>query len=250
MDFVDVASNSDNTADELYALTGKLPAMIGRGPLISDVSRYNISDAADSTYGLDADPATVSSVYINSNAVDAVSILKAVPTDIDPPLVRLVSKDIATSDDETASGDRGIIGVAEIVYESADIPLQPVSIRMRIPRSNSLIVNHWDELDNAANSRELFNIFSRYGTVWVRAENTGEKDANLFTAINNKGNDLGVTAGDCVRAFLYDDALYLDFIVIMADGSSVRPVTGTLDQLVLIHRVLTSGVLVTSVQLV
>ena len=39
-------------------------------------------------------------------------------------------------------------------------------------------------------------------------------------------------------------------IVCSSDGASVRPVMGTLDQLVLIHRVLTSGVLVTSVQFV
>ena len=75
-------------------------------------------------------------------------------------------------------------------------------------------------MDNAANSAELFNIFSRYGTVWVRSEATAEKDANLFTAINNKGNNLGVSAGDCVRAFIYNDELCLDFIVIMADGVS------------------------------
>lgn len=233
MDFVDVASNSSNTAEELYALTGKLPAMIGRGPLISDVSRYKVSDAADSTYGLDADPATVSTVYINSSAVDAFKILKTVPADITPPLVRMVSKDTGSDNTQTntpgtttSRDNQPVQGVSlrasEIVYESADIPLQPVSVRMRIPRSNSLIVNHWDEMDNAANSRELFNIFSRYGTVWVRSEATAEKDANLFSAINSKGSNLGVGAGDCVSAFLYNDALYLDFIVIMADGKSTK----------------------------
>ena len=223
MDFVDVANNTNQTAEELYVLTGKLPAMIGRGPLISDKSRFTASD-----YGDEDSPAEVSSVYINSSAIDGFKITKIVPI-TEPELVRRISED--TGSDTTTSGDTSAptisndspaigVGPAEIIYTSIDIPLQPVSIRMRIPRQNQLIVNHWDEMDNAANSAELFNIFSRYGTVWVRSEATAEKDANLFTAINNKGNNLGVSAGDCVRAFIYDDELYLDFIVIMADGVS------------------------------
>ncbi|MBQ3585574.1 MAG: hypothetical protein II964_02545, partial [Synergistaceae bacterium] len=228
MDFVDVANNTNQTAEELYILTGKLPAMIGRGPLISDTSRVT-----GASYGDDSDPAEVTSVYINSSALDAVKITKTVPI-TEPRLVRLMSEDTGsdtpvTSGDTstpTTSGDEGggMVGViaSDIIYTSIDIPLQPVSIRMRIPRQNQLIVNHWDEMDSAANSAELFNIFSRYGTVWVRSEATSEKDANLFTAINNKGNNLGVSAGDCVRAFIYNDELYLDFIVIMADGASVK----------------------------
>ena len=224
MDFADVASNANNTADELYVLTGKLPAMIGRGPLISDTSRIT-----GASYGDDSDPASVSSVYIHSSAVDGFKITKSVPV-TDPPLVRLMSTD--TGSDTTTSDDNpspvpvtsGEVGVAPsaVIYTSIDIPLQPVAIRMRVPRSNSLIVNHWDEMDSASNSAELFNIFSRYGTVWVRSEATAERDANLFTAINNKGSNLGVGAGDCVRAFLYNDELCLDFIVIMADGASVN----------------------------
>ena len=220
MDFADVAHDSNETAIELFRLTGKYPAMIGRGPLIAQ-SRIAASD-----YGDDADPAEVSSVYINSTAVDAFRIVKTVPDG----LVRLTSADTGTtaSDDATVpaptnpvSGDASF-APSEVVYTSTDIPLQPVSIRMVVPRSNRLIVNHWDEMNSASDSAELFRIFSRYGTVWVRAENTGEKDANLFSAIGNKGSGIGVGAGDCVRAFLYNDALYLDFIVIMADGSSVN----------------------------
>ena len=81
-------------------------------------------------------------------------------------------------------------------------------------------MNRWEELDNAANARELFNMFSRFGTVWVRSSAANERDANLFTAINNKGSNIGVSAGDCVRAFIYDNALYLDFIVLLADAVS------------------------------
>ena len=168
---------------------------------------------------------------VGSTAVDAVKIAKSVPEG----LVRLhvvdTGSDTTTSGDSngnnsnngTASSDKMQgVSVSEVTVTSIDIPLQPVSIRMRVPRSNSLIVNHWNELDSASNSTELFNIFSRYGTVWVRSEATRERDANLFTAINNKGSNIGVSAADCVRAFLYNDELYLDFIVIMADGSSVK----------------------------
>ncbi|MBQ6971409.1 MAG: hypothetical protein IJP86_03525 [Synergistaceae bacterium] len=223
MDFADVANNDDETAIELFRLTGKLPAMIGRGPLIAE-SRITASD-----YGDDADPASVSSVYINSAAVDAFRIVKAVPEG----LVRMVSSDTGSDDSDdggstpspdspATSGDAAMFSTSEIVYTSLDIPLQPIAVRMRIPRSNSLIVSHWDEMDSTANARDLFNVFARYGTVWVRSEATGERDANLFTAINNKGSNLGVGASDIVRAFLYEDALYLDFIVIMADGTSVN----------------------------
>lgn len=222
MDFADVANNDEETAIELFRLTGKSPAMIGRGPLIS-LSRITGSD-----YGDDADPANVSTVYINSSATDAFRIVKVVPEG----LVRLVSEDTGSGtesgdttppDTPPTSGDvANGVSVAEVTYVSLDIPLQPVAIRMRIPRANSLIVGHWDEIENASTSLELFNIFSRYGTVWVRSDATGEMDANLFTAINNKGSGLGVGASDCVRAFAYDDALYLDFIVIMADGTSLN----------------------------
>ncbi|MBQ6982929.1 MAG: hypothetical protein IJQ15_10945, partial [Synergistaceae bacterium] len=222
MDFADVANNDDETALELFRLTGKYPAMIGRGPLIS-MSRITGSD-----YGDDAEPAEVSPVYINSSAIGAFKITKAVPEG----LVRLVSEDTGSDDtgDDTpdtpetpetpTSGDAAEFRMSEVIYTSLDIPLQPIAVRMRIPRQNQLIVNRWNEMDNASNSLELFNIFARYGTVLVRSESTGERDADLFYAINNKGSDLGVSASDCVRAFLYDDALYLDFIVVMADGKS------------------------------
>ncbi len=225
MKFTDVANNDDETALELFRLTGKYPAMIGRGPLIA------MSRITDSDYGDDADPAEVSSVYINSSAIDAFKITKAVPEG----LVRLVSEDTGSEDtgndtpdtpetpetpETPTSGDAASFKMSEVVYTSIDIPLQPIAVRMRIPRQNQLIVNRWNEMDNASSSLELFNIFARYGTVFVRSESTGERDADLFYAINNKGSNLGVGASDCVRAFLYNDALYLDFIVIMADGKS------------------------------
>lgn len=221
MKFVDVASNANQTAEELYILTGKLPAMIGVGPLISDTSRVT-----GASYGDDADPASVVEAYPHSAAIDAFRITKAVPEG----LVRLASEDTGSDDtstttsgdQSTTSGDTGIRGVSasEVIYTSLDIPLQPIAIRMRVPRLNSLIADHWDEMNNAENSEALFNIFARYGTVWVRSDATAEKDANLFSAINNKGSNIGKGAKDCVRAFICNDELCLDFIVIMADGVS------------------------------
>ncbi len=223
MDFVDVAANQDQTVAELTLLMGATPAMIGKGPLSEN---YAVRSSA---YG-DSDTGSAESVYINASAIDAFKFLKEVPDD----LVRKVSIDITSEDtpagDDTTSNDRPVtstditsmLKASETATVSVDIPLQPLSIRMRIPRQSQLIVNHWSELDSATNSKEVFNIFSRYGTIWVRSEATAERDADLFLAINNKGSSLGVSASDCVRAFLYNDELYLDFIVLLADGRSIN----------------------------
>ena len=215
MKFMDVANNSNNTAEELYILTGKLPAMIGVGPLISDISRIT-----GASYGDDSEPATVVQTDISNTAVDAFRITKAVPDG----LVRLQINDTGTDTDsgDTSSGDKPMRGVSvsEITYTSIDIPLQPISVRMRINRKHSLIVDHWDEMNNAANSDELFSIFARYGTVKVRSDATGERDADLFYAVNSKGNNIGVGARNCIRAFIDNDELCIEFIAIMADGVS------------------------------
>ena len=221
MVFADVAGNSDQTAAELTALMGKYPSMAGRGPLVDNPDLSIISSAAAS------DAAEVKSIYINSSAIDAFSFVKIVPDD----LVRLVSKDDSSSNGNTTSNDQGSTTSNDVgtqfyssatVYTSIDIPVLPLSIRMRIPRGNQIIVDHWEELNNAASGREVFETFAKYGTVWLRSDATSEKDANLFTAINNKGSSQSVGAVDCVRAFICDDELYLDFIVLLADGKSTR----------------------------
>lgn len=214
MQFADVAHNSDETVRELQNLTGKTPVMIS-----ADVSASSLRSSAQNNSSSEAH---TKSVYIRSSAIDAFQFLKDVPEG-------LVSYDIIsedeTSGDET-SGDNTLSDThfytsdTEIV--SHEIALQPLSIRMKIPRQNQLLVAHWDELDNAENSRELFNIFSRYGAVWVRSSAAAERDTNMFTAINNKGANTGVSASDCVSAFIYNDALYIDFIAVTADGKSTN----------------------------
>ncbi|MBR1657676.1 MAG: hypothetical protein IJ697_04330 [Synergistaceae bacterium] len=231
MAFADVAQNSEQTTAELTSLMGKYPSMIERGPLVSNPDLSIIRSSAAS------EAAEVKSVYINSSALDAFSFTKPVPLE----LVRLISEDTGSNqttsrdnsgtnnnnnsngngNNNTTSGDNtASFTTSAVKFTSVDIALQPVSVRMGIPRQSQLIVNHWNELDNASNSRELFTTFAKYGTVYVRSEATAEKDADLFAAINNKGASLSVSAADCVRAFIYDDELYLDFIVLLADGKS------------------------------
>ena len=201
MTFADVSNNADQTVAELKEFMGKTPAMI----------ENTGSDAGE-----------VSSIYVNSSAIDPFSFVKEVPEG----LVRLVSEDDGSTTSNDRSGGNTSSDAAfwpsAVIYTSADIPLQPLSIRMRIPRNNTLIVDHWSELDNAASGREVFNTFAKYGTVWLRSEATAEKDADMFSAVNNKGSAQSVGAVDCVRAFICDDELYLDFIVLLADGKSTK----------------------------
>ena len=218
MVFADVANNSDQTSAELTSLMGKYPSMAGLGPLVNNPDLSLITGSAAS------DAAEVKSVYVNSSAVDAFSFVKSVPAE----LVRLVSQDDGsdtTSNDQSGSTSNDVgtqFYSSAIVYTSVDIPVLPLSIRMRVPRNNQIIVNHWEELNNATSGRDVFNIFAKYGSVWLRSDATSEKDADLFTAVNNKGSNQSVGAVDCFRAFICDDELYLDFIVLLADGKSTK----------------------------
>ena len=223
MNFADVINNDEETAYELQNLMGKTPVMT-----TASVNNAAFSAAASSK---GKTVSHISSVYINSTAIDAFRFLKTVPDGL--VTYTVISEDTESQDTpplepepETPPSDgnttTAMISPAEVVITlvSNEIPLQPLSIRMRIPRQNQLVVNHWEEFENAATSRALFNAFANYATIWLRSDSTGELDANLFTAINNKGSNLGVGAVDCIRAFIYEDALYLDFIVVLADGSS------------------------------
>ena len=210
MQFMDVVENSEETVKELEALIGKPPVMVTTDFLASSVrNSASNSDTELHTKG----------VTVNSSAVDSFQYLYYVPEG-------LVSYDIIEND--TSSNNSGDVesGIkasdTEIVYK--EIAIQPVAIRMKISRTYQLLANHWEELNNANNSRELFNIFSKYGTIWVRSSAARERDTNLFTAINTKGAKLNesVSAADCVNAFINNDELYLDFIAVLADGKSIN----------------------------
>ena len=91
---------------------------------------------------------------------------------------------------------------------------------MKIPRQDQLIINHWEEFDNATSSKALFNLFASYGAVWLKSDSTAEMKTNLFTALDSRGANIDASASDFVRAFIYENELYLDFIVILADSVS------------------------------
>ena len=230
MQFADVIQNDDETAYELENLMGKPPLMV-------NASVNNTFSAAAAQKNTTTE-SQVSSVYINSSAINAFRFLKEVTGVHTKP----VSDDTASSDTthtpsqpSTPSNEQnttqqegtqqenmgGAFTAAEDTKTvSLDIALQPLSIRMRIPRTNQLVIDHWTEFESATSSRTLFEAFARWCTVWLRSDATLELDANLFSAVNSKGSRVGVSAADCVNAFIYNDELFLDFIVILADGQS------------------------------
>lgn len=189
MQFADVIQNDDETEYQLMNIMGKSPVMIS---------------ATDSAV-------VPVETYINSTALDGFSLLKTVPEGL-------------VTYEAISSGDTS-------VDVATNIPLQPVAIRMRIPRRSQLLntmhsngLTRWEYLDTAENSRQLFTRFAEFGSIWVRVDSSiaREVDTNLFTAINNKGSSIGVSAQDCVKAFTYNDELYLDFIALIADAKSTR----------------------------
>lgn len=145
----------------------------------------------------------VSDKYIKAEALNSFEIASLVPAGLVSMDREIVSRD--------ASGD----------IVSRDVPAQiavlPVQIRLCIPRQEQLLVGHWEDLEQATEA-QLLERFARFGTVWVRSEQTNERDMNLFSAIGNRGADLK----ECVRAFIHDDCLYLDLIVLMADAKSPK----------------------------
>lgn len=191
MEFVDLRQDEDNTERELETMMGKPPVMIPTG-----AAGVSASDA-----------------YIRSSALNAFTISTLVPAGLVSMDLEIVSRD--------ASGD--VIESREI---PAEIALHPVTIRLRVPRQEALLRSRWADLENAASSRELLRIFSRFGSIWVRSMSTRALDRDLLAALG----DRGVDPSDCIRAFTYDDELYLDFIVFLADAKSPKEgYTGYID---------------------
>ena len=216
IDFADVVNNDEETEYELENLIGKKPVWPHRTVAASFKSSASSKKSKNSVQN-------AQTVYVNSSAVAAFRFAKPVDLMITPSTI---SED-ELSEDSTApavSGDfsGGAFRLSEAVTVSNEIAIQPLQIRMKIHRRNAMITDHWADFEKASTSTALFNLFSNYCSVWLRTDTAGEKITNLFTAINNKGNALGVSASDCVRAFIYGDELYLDFIVFIADGQSIN----------------------------
>ena len=203
MKFVDIQADSKNTNDEIRRIMGqydddhKDPAMILASSAVFDAT-------------------TLQTSYIRAAASNAFTISKSInEAELDPiptyyPLISVDSSFVAASD---PSNDRN-------THSSDRVALLPVKVRLKIRKDSQLLENHWEELDRAGSSRELFNKFASFGTIWVRSDATNEKDANLFSAI--AGNKGGYSGADCISAFTDDNNLYLDFIVIVADAVSAK----------------------------
>lgn len=182
MAFADVVKNETNTEEELKRLMGKPPVMPRGG--------YDLIGVSDK--------------YIKADALNAFTITCPVPAGLISMDLEVLSRD--------ASGT---------ITASRDIPAQvallPTQIRFCVPRQEQLLVEHWDELEQLDGDR-LLERFSQFGTVWVRSPKTNEFDMNLFSAIGTRGADLK----ECVRAFIHDDHLYLDFNILLADAKSPK----------------------------
>ncbi|MDR1875869.1 MAG: hypothetical protein LBQ90_12755 [Synergistaceae bacterium] len=96
---------------------------------------------------------------------------------------------------------------------SDDVALLPVHVRLRISRREPLLVGRWSEIEDADS---VIGAFAGICAVWVRSEAAAELDMNLFTTLRNRG----YSVEKCVQAFTYNDFLYLDFIVLLADAVS------------------------------
>ena len=195
MAFRDVKDDSDNTENEIQSL-------IGRTPVMNDVT-----DTVAQPYY----------TYIDTSAMNAFRI------DVDLTGANLFGSvyDVVTVSSDTNSDDEVTIYTTEYTGKTA---VMPIRVRLKIPRTSQLLKDIWEQLDAAENSRELFNIFNRYATVYVRSSAAAEYDADLFKAVGSKGTgfDVPVTAADCVEAFLYDNYLNLEFMVFMTDAVSKK----------------------------
>lgn len=201
--FVDNPDGNKSTEAELKTMTGLPPVL---------VQAENFPDL-----GLTAP-------YFGTDALNAVEIFAAVPEG-------LVSMDTVASQDAE--------GNAISVDIPAETALLPLVVRFRLPRVEQLTEAQWQALDEA---EDVLTEFRKYGTIWVRSENTKYKDANLLSAISNRLSEGNVSGrqSDIVRAFTYSDpryntqkerdALYLEFLVYLADAKSPKgDYTGFID---------------------
>ena len=190
--FVDRRSDEDNTEAELKKLMGMSPVLVDPAAL-PEIS--------------------LSAPYINKAALDAFQITAAVPEGLATTVSLAADSDDVTSPDVTPT-----------ISKAA---LLPVVVRFRIPRSEQILStsDHWTALNNAENGEKLLTEFSKFGTIWVRSENTKMLDANLLKAIGDRQYD----ASKVVRAFTYNDSrdgegLYIEFLAFLADAKS--PIEG------------------------
>lgn len=197
MQFMNVAQNNLNTNTQLYNIMGKVPAMVSAAGSLVAPEKIIVKTSALNSFMINV-PVPVEELSVPS-VFD--------PNDPEP----------VTSPDNLVQG----ISFKASGYYSPDIaPLLPISVRLVIPGQNKLLINHWNDLNSAKTSSELFNKFRNLGTVWVRSYATSEVDVDLFRALDENSSDF--VASNYVHAFLSDNSLYLDFIILVADSSSTN----------------------------
>ena len=204
MDFADEKNDEDNTENEIKTLTGKIPLLPNDGEL------KTLSEEGATGY-----------IYINSSALSSFVIgrdLRTIPSFSE--IYTKTETETETGDEETANTAPDSVIVISSYISSDKMAVVPMTIRIKVPRQSQLLKNVWEELDAAEDSQTLLRTFNKYGTVRVRSYSADELDADLFRAVAGKGYNLGVSAEDCVSAFIYKDYLYLDFIVFAADAVS------------------------------
>ena len=94
----------------------------------------------------------------------------------------------------------------------------PMRVRMRVSRND--ISDKWNAVVNAENAGNLAAALPNICTIWFYSTNTDERYADLFTTLKNRGKKVE----ECVQAFTYDNFLFIDFMMLLADAKS--PSTG------------------------
>ena len=217
MQFSDVIRNDEETEYELTQLMGQAPKLVSGEDSIVVPSQIYIGSSALNAFAIDKEVPLVLQAIVGYSD-DYVPEAPSEPSTPETP----ETPDTPETPETPENNENAAAMYAAELFTTDGIAIQPVKIRLRIPRQNSLLQSHWEELENAQTSTELFNKFAGFGTIWVRSGATREYDANLLTAINNKGSRIGVSAADCFSAFTYEDELYLDFIVFLADAVSLN----------------------------
>ncbi|MDR1731489.1 MAG: hypothetical protein LBR61_05290 [Synergistaceae bacterium] len=165
----------------------------------SDNTRAEIAKYAGGSPSMPVASFDFSGVYDRYIKADAISSFQIFVDMRDP------------SADVTASGD--VVSSNDVPAVSSGVALLPVHIRMRVSRKEAPLVNQWDAIENADS---VISALANICAVWVRSDATAERDMNLFTTLRNRG----YSVERCVQAFTYEDFVYIDFIVLIADAVS------------------------------
>ena len=235
MYFSDQYNNDEQTATSKYikSLTGKTPVILSTPPEVTPYETYISSSALDA-FSISMDVPEELQTLVS---YDEIIIYKETDSEDTTPEENNNADNPENNNSEEPENNNENAQTAQIkiatdsddiveIYYTTDssnnMAVLPFAVRMKVQRNSQLLSSIWEQLEAAESSQALFNIFSQYCAVWVRSSATVEYDTNLFRAINRKGASLGVSASDCVSAFIDGDYLYLDFMIFIADAVSQK----------------------------